>query len=86
MYAFIAPIITLLYVAINNYLLQHIEILLHSVIFIYGMYIANIPDILQRSAPSTSYLQTKEITSETEREINRFGPDAFPVPGIFSLC
>ena len=45
MYAFIAPIITLLYVVINNYLLQHIEILLHSVIFIYGMYIANIPDI-----------------------------------------
>ena len=45
MYAFIAPIITLLYVVINNYLLQHIEILLHSVIFIYGMYIANISDI-----------------------------------------
>ena len=45
MYAFIAPIITLLYVVINSYLLQHIEMLLHAVLFIDGMYIAFISNI-----------------------------------------
>ena len=57
-----------------------------NAIFINGINIALIQTTLKMPIPSTSYLQTKEIERETEREIIRFGPDAFPVPGTFSLC